>query len=165
MSAVTKPTPLPEAIEIRELFEGLLGREVEAKIGTGAVDPYAHPGGMVAVYVDDHLTMRAIIVVDLALAAYLGTSIALIPAATAKAALEDGVLPASMGENAYEVLNIAASLFNHDDAPHVRLYKTYAPKETLPADVRQAVLSYGTRLDMEATVVGYGTGRLSVLVV
>lgn len=164
MSA-TLTTPLPSALAVRELLEGMVGREVEAHTGTAAVNPGADPGAVVAVYVDDALALRSIVVVDLALAAHLGAAIALIPAATARTAVEDAFLPPALYENAAEILNVAASLFNLEGAPHVRLYQAYAPRETLPADIAQWTVSYVTRLDMAATVVGYGTGRLSVLVV
>ena len=157
-------TPLPSAMEVRELLEGMVGRDVESQTGAVPVNPAADPGAMVAVYVDDALAMRCLVVADLALSAHLGASIALIPAATSRAAVEDGSLPPALLENAAEILNVAASLFNHDGAPHVRLYATYAPRETLPADVAQWVAAFVARLDMEVTVSGYGSGRLSVLV-
>lgn len=163
-AAVTKGTPLPQALEVRELLEGMLGRDVDVRTGAIPVDPRADAGAVVAVYVDRELAMRAIVVMDFALAAHVGASIALIPAATARNAIEERLLPSSLYENAYEVLNVAASLFNHDGAPHVRLYSAYAPREALPNDVRQWTTAFVTRLDMDTTVVGYGSGRLSVLV-
>ena len=164
MSAATRQTPLPAALEVRELLEGLLGRDVEAVVGTGAVDPQQHPGAVVGAYVDDALQLRALAVMDMPCAAWAGAAIALVPAATAAACVEDGLITPALFENTAEILNVAASLFNHDGCPHLRLYETYAPRETLPADVATWVLAYVRRLDMELTVSGYGTGRMSVLV-
>lgn len=158
-------TPLPAALEVRELLEGLLGRDTEAVVGTGAVDPHQHPGAMVGAYVDDTLKLRSIIVVDQPLTAYLGAAIALMPVATAKAAIESELLTPVLYDNSAEILNVAASLFNHDGAPHVRLYEAYAPREVLPADIDKWVLAFVARLDMEVTVAGYGAGRISVLVI
>ena len=70
-----------------------------------------------------------------------------------------------VGPYAAEILNIMASLFNLEGAPHLRLYATYAPREAMPADVQKWVLAYVQRLDMELTVAGYGSGNISVLVV
>lgn len=164
MSAVTRQTPLPAALEVRELLEGLLGRDVEATVGAAAVDPNQHPGAVVGVYVDDNLKLSAVVVVDLALACHAGAAIALIPACTAADAVEQGAITPMLFDNTAEILNVASSLFNADGAPHLRLYETYAPREALPADVATWVLAYVRRLDMELEVAGYGRGRASVLV-
>lgn len=158
-------SPLPAALEVRELLEGLLGRDVEAVVGTGAVEPHQHPGAMVGVYVDDQLKLRAIMVMDLALTAHVGAAIALMAPQTAQDVLKTELLTPALFENSAEVFNIAASLFNKDGAPHVRLYETYAPREVLPADIGQWVLAYVSRLDMEVDVAGYGGGRMSLLVI
>ena len=162
---VTRPTPLPAALEVRELLEGLLGRDVDGNVGTAIVNPHERPGAVVGVYVDDMLKLRSLIVVDMPLTAYLGASIALMPAATANSAIEAGLLTPVLYDNAREILNIAASLFNHDGCPHVRLYEAYAPNEVLPPDVNKWVTAYVARLDMELTVSGYGSGYASVLVI
>lgn len=164
MSAATRQTPLPAALEVRELLEGLLGRDVEAVVGTGAVDPHQHPGAVVGAYVDDALQLRALTVMDMPLAAWAGAAIALVPAATAASCVDDGLITPALFENTAEILNVAASLFNHDGCPHLRLYETYAPREALPGDIAKWVLAFVRRLDMELTVSGYGTGRMSVLV-
>lgn len=163
MNAVGQHSPLPAALEVRELFEGLLGRDVQAKTGAAPVDPSQGGGAMVGVYVDDTLAMRALVVVDLDLASHAGAAIALIPAATAKACVEDGLISPALYDNTAEILNVAASLFNHDDAPHVRLYAAYAPRERLPVDVAGWVLAFVRRVDVELSIAGYGTGRISVL--
>lgn len=164
MSTVTRQTPLPSAVDVRELLEGLLGRPVEAVLGTGAVNPNEHPGAVVGVYVDDAMQLKALVVLDLALAAHLGASIALIPARTAEDVVEQGMITPALFDNAAEILNVAASMFNVEGAPHLRLYETYAPREVLPADVAKWVLAYVRRLDMELEVSGYGAGRISVAV-
>lgn len=158
-------SPLPAALEVRELLEGLLGRDVDALVGTDAVEPHTNPGAVVGVYVDDQLQLRAIIAVDQRLAAHLGAAIALMPPTAAKTAIEQELLTPALYDNVAEVLNVAASLFNVGDAPHVRLYEAYAPRETLPPDVAKWVLAYVRRLDMTVDVTGYGKGRISVLAI
>lgn len=162
MTAITA-SPLPNALPTRELLEGLLGRDVDAKVGAGAVNPAVAPGAVVGVYTDDTMAMRAIILCDLPLAAYVGAAIALVPVAQAEAAAEEGVLPANLSENVAEVFNVAASLFNAEGAPHVKLYQVYGPGEALPADVAKWVLAFVRRLDMTMQVAGYGGGRVSIL--
>lgn len=157
-------TPLPAALEVRELLGDLLGRDVDAVVGTGVVDPHAHPGAMVGAYVDDMLKLRALVVMDLALTAHAGAAIALMPARAAQDVVAQELLTPVLYDNAAEILNVAASLFNAEGAPHVRLYEAYAPREVLPPDVAKWVVSYVRRLDMELSIAGYGSGRLSVLV-
>lgn len=163
MSAAHQQSPLPAALEVRELLEGLLGRDVDAIVGTAAVEPHQHPGAVVGVYVDDALQLKALIVMSMPLAAYVGAAIALLPPAGANTAVEQELLTPALYDNAAEVLNVAASLFNLDGAPHVRLYEAYAPRETLPPDIAKWVLAYVRRLDMTVDVTGYGRGNLSVL--
>jgi len=164
MSATTTElTPLPTAKGVRDLLEGMLGREVDVTTGGAMVDPKADAGAQVAVYVDRHLGLRALILADLPLAARAGAAIALVPAGGAEASIEDGALSPALYDNAYEILNVMASLFNAEGAPHVKLDTCYAPGAALPADVAAWVLAYVRRLDLDVDVKGYGPGRLSVL--
>ncbi len=158
-------TPLPAAFDVRELLASLLGRDVEAEVVTGVVDPHKHPGALVGAYVDDALRLRALVVADLALTAYAGAAIALMGVRVAEDVVRSELLSPVLYDNAAEILNVAASLFNADGAPHVRLYEAYAPREVLPPDVDRWVLAQGARLSLELTVAGYGTGRMSVQVV
>jgi len=157
-------TPLPSALEVRELWEGLIGRDVQVTTGGPMVDPVLNGGALVGIYVDRLTKLSALVLFDLPLAAHLGASIALVPAATAQTAAAEESLPPALAENAGEILNVTAALFNVGDAPHLKLDQWYAPREPLPADVAQWVLAYVRRLDLEVTVAGYGSGVASVLV-
>jgi hypothetical protein len=163
MSTMTAGSPLPTALDVRELFEGLLGREVDASLGSGAVNPTAPPGAVVGVYTDDHMALRALVILSLPLAAHGGAAIGLIPVVQAEVAVEDGILPENLYENIAEVLNVAVSLFNRGDAPHVKLYQAFQPGEALPGDVAKWVLAFVRRLDMELSIAGYGKGTISIL--
>jgi hypothetical protein len=158
-------TPLPAALQVRELWESLLGRDVEVATGGSMVDPVGEGGALVGVYVDRLMRLSALVVLDLPLAARLGAAIALVPAGGADAAIEDGRLSAALSENAGEILNVTAALFNVGDAPHLKLDAVYEPHGRLPGDVAQWVLAYVPRLDLDVTVAGYGAGRVSLLVI
>jgi hypothetical protein len=164
-AATTTGTPLPTAKDVRDLLEGLLGRDVEVTTGGAMVNPGAAGGALVGVYVDARLGLRALVVADLPLAARAGAAIALMPPGGAEVAIEEEQLSPALLENAYEILNITASLFNVDGAPHVRLDRCHAPGEALPGDVAGHVLAYVPRLDLDVVIKGYGAGRLSVLAV
>lgn len=157
-------TPLPAAKDVRELFEGLLGRDVQVTTGGGMVDPNEEFGAAVGVYVDNLLRLTALVIFDLDLAARVGAAIGLVPSRGAEEAINAGALPDNLLENASEVLNITASLFNAEGAPHVKLDVVYAPGEAVPADVAQWILAYVRRTDLDMEIAGYGPGRFSLLV-
>ncbi|MFB9376960.1 hypothetical protein ACFFKU_02870 [Kineococcus gynurae] len=157
---VTSPVPTTHAVRV--LLEDLLGRDVT--VGDG--DPCTvggRPGSAVALYVDDHLRSAAVGVFDFTLTAHMGAAIGLLPPGAAEAAIEDGEMPANLMENAAEVFNIMASLFNLPDAPHLKLYACYAPGEVLRNDVVEGATRNGPRLDLNVEVARYGKGRLSIV--
>jgi hypothetical protein len=150
--------PPPKAV--RDLLEGLLGRDVEvAPADPLAVGFYA----ALAVYQTDAGRMSAVVGTDLALAAYLGTSVALIPPGGAEAILEDKALSATALENVGEVLNVFASVLNEYSDEHTRLIGTYRGQLDAPSDALTLVGTLGNRLDLKVTVSKYGTGTLSVV--
>ena len=163
--AGTVPTPLPGALDVREVLEELFGRDVDVTTGGAMVNPAADDGAMVGIYVDNALRLRAIMLFDLPLAARAGAAIALVPPGGADFAIEEGALTQALFDNAAEILNITASMFNTEGAPHVKLDRCYAPGDLLPADVAQWVLAYVRRIDLTVDIKGYGPGRLSALVV
>lgn len=160
---MSETTPLPTAKDVRELVEGLVGRDVAVETGGAMVDPAA--GALVGVYVDRAMRLVALVLLDVPLAAHVGAALGLVPARTAAEAAELGELPATLAENAGEVLNVTASLFNAEGAPHVRLDRVYAPGEPLAADLAPWVLAYVRRTDLTMQVAGYGGGSFSLLVV
>ncbi|MBO0901246.1 hypothetical protein J1G44_10370 [Cellulomonas sp. zg-ZUI199] len=157
-------TPLPPAKEVRDLLADLLGREVEVRTGAAMVDPTQDGGALVGVYVDRLLSLRALCLMDLPAAAYVGAAIGLVPARVAQESVECELLGPGLEENAREVLNVLASLLNAEGAPHVRLDAVHAPREALPHDVAPWVRAYVRRTDLEIDVVGYGRGGFSLLV-
>ena len=158
------PSHLPVTKEIKDLLTDLLGREV-----TVSPDKPFAPGpkapGSVAVYVDDALRVTALIACDLSLSAYAGAAIGLIPVTATEEAIEGAALSETLSENLYEVLNIAASLFNAPGAEHLRLYDMHPAGGELPAAVRVQTLTLGRREDLAVDIAGYGSGRLSVVLV
>jgi hypothetical protein len=163
MSITGTETHLPSTKEIRDLFTGLLGREVTLT-PVGPLAPSSASPRTVAVYVDDHFGVRAIIACDLDFSARAGAAIALVPGPTADAAIEANGLDDTLAENLYEVLNVAASLFNAAGAAHVRLLELHAAGRAIPPQVLSLMLTLGRREDVEMTIPGYGTGRLSIVI-
>lgn len=155
---------LPQPKQVRELLADLLGREVTLT----PAPPFA-PGpdtpASVAVYVDDQLRISALIVCDLTLSAHAGAAIGLVPVGGSTAAIEDGKLTDVLGENLYEVLNIAASMFNVAGADHLRLHALHPAGPPLDPQLRISTLTLGRREDLSVDIAGYGSGALSVVLV
>jgi hypothetical protein len=155
---------LPVPKEIRDLLTELLDREVTLSPSAPLAPTPKNPC-TVGVYVDDRLQVTALVAFDLPLSAHAGAAIGLVPVAGAEAAIEEGVLNDTLRENVYEVLNIAASLFNVEGADHLRLYDVHHIGVPLPGDVLGKALTLGRREDLAVEVAGYGPGRLSVVLV
>jgi hypothetical protein len=152
---------LPSPKDVRDLIEGLLGRDVTVAPGR-PVAPTADVRAGVGVYVDDNLNLAAAAAADLAFCAFAGSALGLIPAVNAEGAAEEGLTPA-MWDNFAELLNIGASLLNADGAPHLRLYTTSSPAELPANDVGELLRGFGHRIDLQVTIAGYGSGALSIV--
>ena len=153
---------LPDRKQIKDLFEGLLGRDVSIADGS-PVEPTARPAPLVGVYVDDRTQLSAVALMDFALAAHAGAALGLVPRGGAEAAIEDGALPPMLVENAAELLNVLAAPIGDAAGVHQRLYQTVAPDQAIPADVAAWAVTLGHRTDLRLEIKAYGTGVLSVV--
>lgn len=153
---------LPVPKQIRDLLAELLDREVTLSPSTPLAPTPKNPC-TIGVYVDDLLQVTSLIAFDLSLSAHAGAAIGLVPVGGAEAAIEEGILNDTLRDNLYEVLNIAASLFNVEGATHVRLYDVHHAGVAVPPDVLARSLTLGRREDLAVDVAGYGSGRLSVV--
>ena len=153
---------LPTNQSIKDLFEGLLGREVTLSYGRRP-DVEARPGPCTAVYVDDRNQLTSVVVMDFALTASAGAALGLVPPGGAEAAIEDRELPESLQENANELLNVLAGTINEHSDVHQRLYQVHVPGETLPADVVPWTITLTGRVDVTVSPKGYPSGDISIV--
>jgi hypothetical protein len=158
---VSGHSPLPNRHAIRNTIEDLVGRTVTLSDGCA---PEANPTNVVGVYVNDALATLAIAVIDIECATRMGGALAMIPKAVVEEAIEAGELPEPLDNNCYEVLNVLAAVFNIPNAPHVRLYNLYTPGVPLPPDVASLAKLAASRMDVELTIAGYGSGMMSIVV-
>ena len=154
--------PIPTNKAVKDLFDGLLGREVTVANGT-AVDPTARLAPSTAVYVDDRGELSAVVLMDFPLTAHVGAALGLIPAGGAQAAIEDREMSSTLNENAYELLNVLAGVLNGCSDVHQRLYHVHRPGDVVPGDVAPWVIAPGPRTDLRLDVKGYGGGNLSIV--
>ena len=64
---------------------------------------------------------------------------------------------------AVEVANVAASLFNADGGPHLKLREVVTTAQALPAGLSEMAARASERIDLEVNITGYGQGQMSVL--
>ncbi len=153
---------LPDRKEIKDLFEGLLGREV-ALTESAPVD-IGIPKPVVASYVDDTQRLRVVAVVSFGLAARSGAAIALVPKGAADVAEQDRLLPNHLFDNCSEICNVLAAPLGDAMSTHLRLSATYAPSDPVPAQLLSVAAQLGAREDVELDIAGYGKGGLSLVV-
>jgi hypothetical protein len=159
--ALVEQSPLPNRQVVREVVEGMIGRNVNFSDGRPV------PGGrdaVTAVYVNDALRVMAVAVVDLPGAARLGGALGLVPKGGVDDAIDEKDLPENLRDNCYEILNVLASVFNVPEAPHVRLYEMHGPGDIPPTDVQSLSAMLGSREDVQMDIAGYGTGCMSIIV-
>jgi hypothetical protein len=151
--------PRPKAV--KDLLEGMLDREVEV---TAANPPraadLAHTA--LALYVDTNMHLVAVAGVDLVLAVTVGAAIGLVPPGGAKACVADRALSPKIAANFSDACETIGVLLDRDGEPPVRLHQLFLPGNAAPGDANSRLLALGRRLDLDVTVPGYGTGRLSL---
>jgi hypothetical protein len=153
---------LPAVKLIKDVLDGLLGRDVELAPCAAALTSVDAIGGVLASYIDDGGALQAAAGWDLPAAAYVGAAVGLVPRGGADAAVEERYLPESLVENLAEVSNVLASVFQAAGNPHLRLDKTYRPAASAPDPETALLYAPGQRIDLSVDVPGYGAGRLAV---
>lgn len=151
----------PTAASLVELFSSLLG--VPTTVAKAAAGP-PPKGACLATYVCAQGAAQAMAICDLEFAAATATSLSMLPPAVAADAVRAGRLSDVLGENAYEVFNVIAQLFNVDADKHVRVGSLYLAPKPPPAEVLGRLRGVKLRADYGVTVRGYAPGRLTFLV-
>jgi hypothetical protein len=153
---------VPDRKQIKDLFEGLLGRDVT--VGDAApVALDSRPRPTTAVYVDDRSRLSSVVLMDFPLTAWAGAALALLPRGGAEDAIDEQDLPQSLLENTAELLNVLAAPIGEASGVHQRLYQTFGPTEVPPSDVLARSASLGAREDVALGIHGYGSGNLSLV--
>jgi hypothetical protein len=154
---------LPTSKDVKDMLTGLVGRPVTVAPGA-PVTPTERSPVSVAVYVDPQLNVNALCVMDLALSAWTGGALAMLPPGGVQDAVEeDGELTTMLTEALHEVVNVLSAMFNVPGAPHSKLHKLFAPGDDVDGDIAGMLAAFN-RLDLAVEVPGYGKGKLSLVV-
>jgi hypothetical protein len=153
----------PAAKDVKDMLSGLVGKQVSVAPGA-PVTPTADKPVSVAVYVDPHMAINALCVMDLGASAYTAGALALLPPGGCQDAVEeDGELTGLLAEALHEVVNVLSALLNIPGAPHSKLHKLHAAGEDIPGDV-EGMLAAFNRVDFAIDVPGYGKGTISFVI-
>ncbi|MGY1744735.1 hypothetical protein [Blastococcus sp. SYSU D00695] len=154
---------LPALKDVKDMLSGLVGKPVAVAPGA-PVTPTERSPVSVAVYVDPQMNVNALCVMDLALSAYTGGALALLPPGGCQDAVEeDRELTPMLTEALHEVVNVVSALFNVPGAPHSKLHKLFAPGDDVDGDIAGMLAAFN-RLDVAVEVPGYGKGNLSLVI-
>lgn len=159
---MTMTLPPPKAI--KDVIDGLLGREVTMTPAAASLNSVDAIGGVVASYVDDEGRTRAVLGWDLPAAARAGSALGLVPARMSDEIVDDKFLPYDIVESVAELSNVLASALDVNGNPHTRLERTYHPAAAAPDDVAKALYGHYERMDFDLDVPGYGVGRIALVV-
>jgi hypothetical protein len=153
---------LPPIKDVKDLFDGLLGRTVEISEGK-PWNPGAREPAAVAEYVTDRTVLGALAMTDLKLSIFIGAAMGLLPKGGAEDMIDEVDPTPAVMENLYEVLNVLTSTLNLPNSPHLRITRMHSLRAALPADVSALTASIDNRLDLVIDISGYGKGRLAMI--
>jgi hypothetical protein len=151
---------LPVQEAIRDITTDLFGRGTAADKSSDPIEP--EDVGAVATYRDDDGKLGAVAVADKDLVGIFGGALAMVPQVALQEAKRSGRLPENIYENFWEVANILVSLLNRPNSPHLVLADRYRTREEATDEVREVIEKPTKRRHFAITVMGYGTGRISL---
>lgn len=117
-----------------------------------------------ATYIDAEGIIRYAATCDMAFLAGVGAALAMIPPNVVLEAVKTGKPSPVLLENAFEVMNIVASLYNDPEGigTHVK-FKDLVVAPPLAPDMVPRLAKPAARIDFGVSVPGYGDGKLSLL--
>ncbi|MGD0811620.1 MAG: hypothetical protein ABSA91_18215 [Acidimicrobiales bacterium] len=149
---------LPEIEAVNTLLTDLLGREV--KVTRSETGPVI---ATVASYIDDEGSLLAVVGCDLGLTCSAGAALGLVPRGAVDDAISDGQMDDVLYDNANEIFNIGAQLWQHSTGLHTR-WRESAARGPYSADVQSLLKDESAdRLYLHVQIPGYPDGYLSLI--
>ena len=142
-------------------LDGLFGLEKTVDI-VESPTPIEDPR-VISTYLDMDGNELFAIVCELSLANSLGAALTRIPSGGADDATSEGVVPDNIGENLYEVLNIAAAVFADYCHKRIVVDKVLKPGDELPEGLTDRVASGVCLLQVDYEIENYTAGKMSLI--
>jgi len=158
---MTSTIQLPSMEVVGGLLSGIVGRAVKLSKAP-PLDLKPRPPKVYGVYRDSRTDVICVAVLDFPFAAHTGGAMLVFPLCTINDAIKTSTLEEGMFDTVREILNVCARMFN--DNAHQVFQQLYLNVSELPADAAVVLRSPAQRMDMEGSVAGYGSGRMTVLV-
>lgn len=152
---------VPTLKDVKDLAEGLLGRDVDVAEGN-PIDVASGDPILLGTYLEPNNRLGCIAVMDLSLAVWVGAALGLLPPGGAEDMIDEKDPSEAVIENSCEFLNILAHPFGESTEVHQRLDALFKPGDQLPAQIATGAAST-LRRDVSCEVKGYGTGGLSMI--
>ena len=151
--------PLPTKEKIVEVMESLLGTSID--ITEEAAEP-AVESSFIATFVTDDGNVAALCLCDIDLVGKIGAMLELVPPEDAAQQIEKGELSENILGNFKEAMNVSASLFNQQDAPHVSAGDIVTGKDKLPTPTKKILASHTSTACFKLTIPNYGDGVMCI---
>lgn len=165
MATSQAPIPMPLQEEVREIFADLLGRgcSVDKTKSTIPFGP-AEPQVVLGDFILDDGSVGAVVLADLAFAAYAGAALVMMPVGIAEEALAAGHVDGDMFDCFQECVNVMGRLLNREGTPHLKLRAVYRSGDMMPGQTRMMLRNADRRKDFDVAIEEYGTGKLAIMV-
>jgi hypothetical protein len=152
---------MPRAFQVSECVRRLTRRETETTLLARPSATVKLPYG--GTFHGGDRAVVAMCAADLALAAFTGAALSLIPAESAQERIATGVLDEMLQENFAEVLNVLARIYVVPESARMTLLETIFPPRAVPATLEGAAPGAAVlRADYRIDIDGYGTGHLAL---
>jgi len=115
-------------------------------------------------YLDDSDKPVTLVVCDLAFAAYMGSSMTMLPPPVAADVIKSGKLEDMMVGNLKEVMNIVSRLFMLRGGAHLRFATLHPATEALPEPVSGLMADIEKQVFFDVEVPRYGSGKVGFVV-
>ncbi|WP_336250722.1 hypothetical protein [Stomatohabitans albus] len=165
MAKAQDPIPMPLQDDVREIFGDLFGRGCTVEKTKDRI-PFGPDQEEIVLgdFILDDGSVGAVVSADLAMAAYAGAALVMMPVGIAEEALSAGRIDGDMFDCFREVVNVMGRLLNRESTPHLRLRAIYRSGDILPGQTRTMLRQADRRKDFDVAIEEYGTGKLAIMV-
>lgn len=152
---------VPSVANISELLTSLLGAEIQAK--ECEQWQFANSSYNLAIYKTDTDDIAVFCITDFAACAIIAGLISQLKSEAINEVIKSNKLTQELIDNAKEVMNITASLFNSNNSPHIVFREFQTSVSQVNDGIKKIIEHPDVRLDALLTVAGYSDCHLTII--